>query len=308
MWFKIKTVLALAVLALSLGSAPSVNAAKRLTVPDPDWTGGVVTCRTIQYVLENELGYKVKTVAIPGGPGVWEGIVAGDLFYNCETWPSYNPTKEKYLKEYGGNGAVTFIADSGIIGETAYWIPRYMVEGDSSRGIPASTPDLKTFADLNRYKHMFKSLESGDRGNLIGCPIAAWACEDQQRLDSLGVDFYAQALGSETAHWAEIQAKYKRGEPFIAYAWAPHWIHHALDLVEVELPPEAAWPDDVTFKYANPDLMKEHPEAVEVIRKARLTNAQQAGMIYEIDVKKRDVEEVINEWMQANESIWRKWL
>jgi len=308
MSFKIKAALACVVLTLSLGAVTTAQAAKRLTVPDPDWTGGVVTCRTIQYVLENELDYKIKTVSIPGGPGVWEGIVAGDLFYNCETWPSYNPTKEKYLKEYGGDGSVTFIADSGIIGETAYWIPRYMVEGDSSRGIPASTPDLNTFADLNKYKHMFKSLESGDRGNLIGCPIAAWACEDQQRLDSLGVDFYAQALGSETAHWAEIQAKYKRGEPFIAYAWAPHWIHHALDLVEVELPPEAAWPDDVTFKYANPELMKEHPEAVEVIRKHRLTNAQQAGMIYEIDVKKRDVEEVVEEWMEANQDTWKKWL
>jgi len=308
MSFKIKAALAGVVLTLSLGAVTTAQAAKRLTVPDPDWTGGVVTCRTIQYVLENELGYKIKTVSIPGGPGVWEGIVAGDLFYNCETWPSYNPTKEKYLKEYGGDGSVTFIADSGIIGETAYWIPRYMVEGDSSRGIPVSTPDLKSFADLNRYKHMFKSLESGDRGNLIGCPIAAWACEDQQRMDSLGVDFYAQALGSETAHWAEIQAKYKRGEPFIAYAWAPHWIHHALDLVEVKLPPEAAWPDDVTFKYANPELMKEHPEAVEVIRKHRLTNAQQAGMIYEIDVKKRDVEEVVDEWMEANQDTWKKWL
>jgi len=308
MSFKINAALAGVVLTLSLGAVTTAQAAKRLTVPDPDWTGGVVTCRTIQYVLENELDYKVKTVSIPGGPGVWEGIVAGDLFYNCETWPSYNPTKEKYLKEYGGDGSVTFIAESGIIGETAYWIPRYMVEGDSSRGIPASTPDLKSFADLNRYKHMFKSLESGDRGNLIGCPVAAWACEDQQRMDSLGVDFYAQALGSETAHWAEIQAKYKRGEPFIAYAWAPHWIHHALDLVEVELPPEAAWPDDVTFKYANPELMKEHPEVVEVIRKHRLTNAQQAGMIYEIDVKKRDVEEVVDEWMEANQDTWKKWL
>jgi glycine betaine/proline transport system substrate-binding protein len=308
MSLKIKAALACVVLALSLGASIPAQAAKRLTVPDPDWTGGVVTCRTIQYVLENELGYKIKTVAIPGGAGVWEGIRAGDLFYNCETWPSYNPTKEKYLKEYGGDGSVVFIADSGIIGETAYWVPRYMVEGDSSRGIPASTPDLKTFADLNKYKHMFKSLESGDRGNLIGCPIAAWACEDQARLDSLGVDFYAQALGSETAHWAEIQAKYKRGEPFIAYAWAPHWIHAALDLVEVELPPEEAWADDVTFKFARPDMMKEHPEATEVIRKARLTNSQQAGMIYEIDVKKREVEEVVEEWMEANESIWRKWL
>ena len=31
-------------------------------------------------------------------------------------------------------------------------------------------------------------------------------------------------------------------------------------------------------------------------------------MIYEIDVKKRDVEEVVDEWMAANESIWRQWL
>jgi glycine betaine/proline transport system substrate-binding protein len=254
------------------------------------------------------MGYKVKTVSIPQGPGVWEGIRAGDLFYNCETWPSYNPTKEKYLSEYGGDGSVVHLGDTGIIGETAYWVPRYIIEGDAARGIPASAPDLKSFKDLNKYKHMFKSLESGDRGNLIGCPVAAWACEDQNRMDSLGVDFYAQALGSETAHWAEMLAKYKRGEPFIAYAWAPHWIHAALDLVEVELPAEAAWPDDVTFKYANPDLMKEHPEVVQLIKNHRLTNAQQAGMIYEIDFKKRDVEEVVEEWMEANEAIWRKWL
>ena len=85
MSFKIKAALTAVVLALSLGAITTAQAAKRLTVPDPDWTGGVVTCRTIQYVLENELGYKIKTISIPGGPGVWEGIIAGDLFYNCET-------------------------------------------------------------------------------------------------------------------------------------------------------------------------------------------------------------------------------
>ena len=73
MLLRIKAILASAVLALGFAAVPSVEAAKRLTVPDPDWTGGVVTCRTIQYVLENELGYKVKTVAIPGGPGVVRG-------------------------------------------------------------------------------------------------------------------------------------------------------------------------------------------------------------------------------------------
>ena len=308
MSLKFKAALASMLLMFGLSSIPTVQAAKRITAPDLDWTGALVTCRTIQYVLENEMGYKVKTVTIPGGPGAWEAIRAGDIDYYCETWPSYNPVKSEYLTEYGGDGSLVHLGDVGIIGQTAYWVPRYVIEGDASRGIPASAPNLKTFKDLNQYKHMFKSLESGNRGNLIGCPVAAWLCEDQKRLDDLGVDFYAQALGSETAHWAEMLAKFKRGEPFIAYAWAPHWIHAAIDLVEVELPAEAAWPDDVTFKFANPEFVEDNPEAAQLIRNHRLTNDQQAGMIYEIDVKKRDVDEVVEEWMEANESVWKSWL
>ena len=315
MTLKLKTALAVATLALGLTALPSAHAAKRLTVADLDWTGAVVTCRTIQYVLENEMGYRVKTVTMPGGPGAWEAVRSGDVDYYCETWPSYNPIKSEYLKEYGGDGSLTKIADSGIIGKSGYFVPRYVIEGDESRGIPASAPDLKTVQDLNKYKHMFRSLESGDRGNLIGCPVAAWLCEDQQRLDTLGVDFNAQALGSEIAHWAEIESKYKRGEPFVAYAWAPHWIHAALDLVEIELPvydegkwPATNWPQDITFKFGNPDFIKEHPDVVKLLEKHRLTNEQQAVMIYEVDKKQRDIDEVVEEWMEANKEVWASWL
>ena len=312
---KLKTVLAFLVLVLSLGSIVPAQAAKRLTAPDPDWTGGVVTCLVAQYIMENEMGYKVKRVTMPSGPGVYEGVRAGDLDFACESWPTYSPSKDKYVSKFGGDGSVEYLGETGIVGVSGYFVPRYVIEGDASRGIPASAPDLKSYKDLNKYKHMFKSLESGDRGNLIGCPVAAWLCEDQQRLDLLGVDFHAQALGSETAHWAEIQAKYKRGEPFVAYAWAPHWIHAALDLVEIELPPydEAKWPgtnwaQDVTFFHGNPKMAKEHPEVAQLLKKMNLTNNMQAGMIYEVDVKKRDVEEVVEEWMEANESVWRQWL
>lgn len=315
MSIKIKVALVSALLALSIGSVPSVQAAKRLTAPDPDWTGGVVTCRTLQYVLENEMGYKVKTVTMPSGPGTREGIRNGDLDFACEAWPTYSTTKEKYITEYGGDGSVAKLGDTGIVGVSGYFVPRYMIEGDASRGIPASAPNLKSYKDLNQYKHMFKSLESGDRGNLIGCPVAAWECEDQQRLDTLEVDFFAQALGSEIAHFTEMQAKYKRGEPFLAYAWAPHWIHAALDLVEVGLPvydadkwPATNWAQDVTYNYGSPNLKKEHPEAYHLIANQNLSNGEQAKMIYEIDVKKREMDDVVEEWMKANEGIWRKWM
>lgn len=312
MSFKFKTVLACALLALGLGTA---HAAKRLIAADPDWTGGLVTCLVAQYIMENEMGYKIKRVTMPSGPGVFEATKSGDLDFACESWPSYNPAGDKYIKEFGGDGSVSYLGATGIVGKSGYFVPRYVVEGDASRGIPVSAPNLKSYKDLNQYSHMFKSLESGDKGSLIGCPVAAWLCEDQQRLDMLGVDFHAQALGSETAHWAEIQAKYKRGEPFVAYAWAPHWIHAALDLIEIELPPhdEAKWPatnwaQDITHFHGNPNMLKEHPDVVKLLQNINLTNAMQASMIYDIDVKKGDSEEVVEAWMEANVSVWRKWL
>ena len=61
---------------------------------------------------------------------------------------------------------------------------------------------------------------------------------------------------------------------------------------------------DTTIAY----LKDKHPDAYHVIVNQNLSNAQQAKMIYEIDVKKRDVDEVVEEWMEANEAVWRKWL
>ena len=139
---KLKAVLAFAVLAMSIGTLPSAQADKSLTVPDLDWTGAIVTDRTIQYVLENEMGYTFKRPTIPGGPQVWEAMRAGDLDYYSEVWPSYNPIKSEVLEEYGGDGSVKIIAETGIIGASGYWTPRYVVEGDSSRGIEAVAPNL----------------------------------------------------------------------------------------------------------------------------------------------------------------------
>ena len=127
--------------------------------------------------------------------------------------------------------------------------------------------------------------------------------------------FQAIELGSEAAHWSELRAKYARREPFVAYAWEPHWIHAELDLVEIELPeydaakwPATDWPGDIPFNYGSQHLAQEHPEVAQLVRNMKLTNAMQSPMIFQIDVNKRDADEVIAEWMAANESIWRAWI
>ena len=236
-------------IVLALGASTQVSAGGIAKSAVNDWTGGAVMCEIIHQILENEMDFKVKRIVMPSGPGRDEGIRSGDLDYGCELWPSYSTTKEKFVKEYGGDGSILKVSDDGIVGVSSYYVPRYMVEGD---GAPA--PDLKTWEDMNKYSDLFKTLETGDKGRLLGCPTAAWQCEDPKRLELLGLNYEAVELGSEAAHWAEMQAAYKRKEAFIAYAWEPHWIHAALDLVKVELPehsddkwPATGWALDVTY-------------------------------------------------------------
>ncbi len=295
---------------VAFGAASPAPAGGVLNVPEADWTGGQVTCKILQIILEEEMGYKLKRIVMPAGPGISAGMKAGDLDFGCEMWPSYSPEKSKNIAEWGGDGSVIKLGDAGIIGVSGYYVPRYLVEGDG-----ALAPDLKKLTDLNKYKDLFKAIETGDQGRIAGCPVAAWACDDQKRMDMLGVDFLAVELGSETAHWAEMKAAYKRGEPFVWYAWEPHWIHAALDLVSLEMPPHSdeAWPAtgwavDVTYNYGRPGMLTEHPAASRLIINSNLTNDQQAGMILAIDVDGCDIDEVVREWMAANEDIWRAWI
>ena len=275
-----------------------------------DWTGGAVMCEIVHQIVENEMDFKIKRIVMPSGPGRDEAIRAGDLDYGCELWPSYSKSNTDYVKEFGGDGSIVKLGDSGVVGVSSYYVPRYLVEGDD-----AKAPNLKSWENMNEYADLFKTLESGDKGRLLGCPAASWQCEDAKRMELLELNYAAVELGSEAAHWAEMQAAYKRKEAFIAYAWEPHWIHAALDLVKVELPehsdeqwPATGWATDVTYNYANPEFVEKNPEVAEFISNFSLSNEEQAPLILAIDVDGRDMEEVVEEWLASNEATWKAWL
>ncbi len=296
--------------AAFVAMATQAQAGGVLKVPVPDWTGGAVICEIIHSVLESEMDYKVKRITMPAGAAIDEGMRAGDLDFGCERWPTYDATKVEYVTEYGGDGSIVYYAPTGVVGASGYYVPRYMVEGDG-----AVAPDLVSYEQLNKYTSLFKTLESGDKGRLIGCPVAAWECEDQARVKGLGLNFVVSELGSETAHWAEIESAYKRKEPFIAYAWEPHWIHATLDLVEVKLPaysaeawPVSDWDDDVTQHYGPKELAENHPDIVALFNNVRISNAEQAKMILAIDKGGEEIEDVVSAWMDANESTWKSWV
>jgi ABC-type proline/glycine betaine transport system substrate-binding protein len=306
-------------IALAVFAAPMTSYAGKgtLKMHEADWTGHLVFGKLMQILLEEHLDYKAKLVFMPGGAGAWHALAAGDLDIGFETWPNYNiGTKETYVPEFGGDGSIVYVTKTGVVGSSDYWVPRYVIEGDAARGIKAVAPDLKSWKDLNKYKDLFATPETGDRGRLIGCPTPAWDCQDQARLDALGIDFQAVELGTDTASWAELESVYSRGEPILIYAWTPMWVFAKYDLVGVGLPentdgkcwPACGWATDVTFHIARKGLKEDAPDAYALLENLHMSNDQQAPMIYDVDVTGMSVEEAVRKWMASNESTWRAML
>ena len=271
------------------------------------------------------MGYEVDLI-FADYTAQWVSIASGDLHIAMEQWQeSTLPQMEKFLSEYGGNGEIAFLGDTGVIGETGYYVPTYVIEGDPDRGIEALCPQLKDWRQLNECASVFATIETAPKGRWLGCPNVGWGCGDEMRVKNLGIDFVAVAIGSEAAHWAEIEGAYSRGEAVIFDGWTPHWTHAKYDLTRMDLPdatPECwgmvegveptyacdFFRGQITYNIGNPDFVKDHPEVAQFITNMHLTNAQQAAMLLDVDVNGREVIDVVREWMVANEDTWKGWI
>ena len=125
-----------------------------------------------------------------------------------------------------------------------------------------------------------------------------------------------------------------REEPFLLYLWTPHWFFGEFDMVGVGLPdyavcegdtfteannwktcgtkgwPATGWDKDYTMNYGNPATFADpkHAKAKAFFEKMKLSNQDQANMLVQVDIKKRDVKEVVAEWKANNPDKWKSWL
>ncbi|WP_301951085.1 glycine betaine ABC transporter substrate-binding protein, partial [Klebsiella pneumoniae] len=112
------------------------------------------------------------------------------------------------------------------VGETVkgategWWVPEYLVKGDPQRGIEAKAPELRSVADLPRYKALFRDPEEPAKGRFYNCPTG-WTCEivNSQKLKAYRLqDSYTNfRTGTGPALDAAISAAFRRGEPVLFY-------------------------------------------------------------------------------------------
>lgn len=304
------TMLALIVTACAPAATPAPTEKAKITIKlaaNP-WDGSRVNVAVAKTILEKELGYKVEIVDIEEN-GQFPALATGDLHATLEIWPSGHA---KDYDDYIKTGKLEDIGKLGVVGKIGWFIPTYMLKDH---------PELATWEGFKDPSDaaMFKTAETGDAGQFIGGD-PSFVQYDEALIKNLGLNLKVVFAGSEQAELAALDAAYSRQEPFLFYFWTPHAAFAKYDLTNVTLPEYSAaceakgaeardcdYPSDVLYKAAWAGLKDAAPEAYALLKNMSYTNKDQITMLADISNGK-SVDEAAQAWVDANKSVWQKWL
>ncbi|MDT9683250.1 ABC transporter substrate-binding protein [Streptomyces sp. TRM76323] len=303
---------ALGVLALSACGAAETGKSQRAGTTDrtvvltvPSWVGAQANTAVAEYLLENELGYDVKTQQL-GGILAWDALSRGDIDAVLEDWG--HPEEEKrYVEE---KKTVARGGDLGVTGHIGWYVPKYFADAH---------PDVTDWKNLDEYAEELATAESGGKGQILeGSPD--YVTHDEAIIRNLGLDLKPTYAGSEAAQITAIRKYAEEKKPFLTYWWTPQWLNEQVDLVEVKLPPHEegcdADPEEVACgyprtplrKFLNADFAKNGGEAAEFLKNFTWTTEQQNEVAQMIADRKLTPEAAAEKWVRANEATWRTWL
>ena len=304
--------------SLTLLLAGIVHAAPMGAVNEPiklainEWTGQHISTHVVGQILERA-GYKVEYVTAgyyPQMTAIRDNTVSATL----EIWSSN--IGEHYAKAVD-SGQVEELGDLGLIP-----VETWMYNDAAA----AACPGLPDWKALNSCVDAFAKADTFPKGRLLDYP-ADWGTSNVDRIKGLKMDFVSVPAGSEGALVAEIKGAEARKEPLLVMFWAPHWAHAVANLTNVALPPYQAGCHDDASVGVNPNatwdcdwergyikkmawigLKDKWPAAHAILSAYKLRNEDQIPMMNAIDQEGRKIKDVVREWVNANEAIWKPWV
>ncbi len=309
--------LALAVfggLAAGLSSAPVVRADDPIRLTLHDWTGQLVTTRIMGEVLIRG-GHNIEYVPADY-IAQFAGLKSGDLHVAMEIWET---TGRDAMDEATATGRVENLGETGMRAIEEWWYPSYMRE--RCPGLP----DWKALLDES-CAEAFSTAETAPRGRYLGGPVT-WGGYDDERASALELPFEVVHAGTDAALFAELESAYQRKAPIMLWVYAPHWAPVKYEGEWVEFPgytkecyEDPSWgsnpgeaydcgkPRGPIWKVAWAGLKDKWPSAHKAISAFTISNEEMGAMVADVDLNGRKVEDVVGDWMEANEARWSAWI
>ena len=301
--------------AATVGLFGTAQAAELGDVNDPiklainEWTGQHITTHIAGEMLK-KAGYKVEYTTA-GYMNMYQAMADGDVHAALEIWSSN--VSEQYAKFKDAN-QVEELSDLGLAAREGFAYPKH---------VESICPGLPEWEALKNCAAKFATAETLPQGRLLDYP-ADWGTPGADRVAGLQLPFKAVPAGSEGALITEIRASTEKKSPLVVVFWQPHWAIPAFDLKWVNLPKgeaacyeDASWgtnPNAVNdcdflpsriFKAAWPGMKQKWPAAYNILKDYKLSVDQQQPLMGEVDVDGKKVEDVVANWIDANQSVWK---
>jgi glycine betaine/proline transport system substrate-binding protein len=269
------------------------------------WVGYTSNAGVVGTLLDKQLGFKVKYKDLTEQVS-WEGFESGEIDAIVENWGH-----EDLAKTYITDKKVAIDAGStGVPGVIGWYVPPWMVE---------KYPDITDWNNLNKYADLFKTSESGGKGQLLdGDP--SYVTNDVALVKNLKLNFEVVVGGSEAALIESFRKAEQNKTPLLAYFYSPQWFLNEVKLVKVNLPPYTpgcdADPEKVACDYPPYDLNKiisknledKAAKAAQLIKNFKWTAEDQNTVSNYIANENMTYQDAGAKWVTDNEAKWKPWI
>jgi glycine betaine/proline transport system substrate-binding protein len=269
------------------------------------WVGYEADAAVITYLLKNKMGYTVDQKNLKEEVS-WQGFSTGEVDAILENW-GHDDLKKKYITDQKVAQEAGSTGNKGIIG---WYVPQWMVD---------KYPDITDYKNLNKYAAMFKTSESGGKGQLLdGDP--SYVTNDAALVQNLNLNYKVVTGGSEAALIKAAQQATAQKTPLLFYFYEPQWFMSQEKFVRIKLPAYTTGcdtdPKKVACDYPDYDLNKivstkfatSGGAAYQLIKNFQWTNDDQNAVAGYIANDKLSDDAAAKKWVDANESKWKAWI
>ncbi len=271
------------------------------------WVGYESDAAVVTYLLTNKLGCKVVAKNLDETV-VWDGFATGQVDAILEVWGHPNE-KKKYVDD---QKVAEVIGSTGRKGKIGWYVVPWMVK---------EHPDITDWTNLNKYADLFKTSESGGKGQFLdGDP--GFVTADGGLIKNLKLNFKVVYSGSETALITSFRQAEKQRKPAIGYWYSPQWFNNEVPMVNIKLPaydaschddskPNEAkcdYPEYDLYKVSSVKFAKSGSPAYDFIKKFQWTNEDQNTVSKYIAIDKLSDEAAAKKWIDANPDKVKAWL
>jgi glycine betaine/proline transport system substrate-binding protein len=269
------------------------------------WVGYEANAAVIAAVAEKDLGCKVVKKDLKEEVA-WQGFGTGEVDAVVENW-GHDDLKKKYIEDQKTAVEAGPTGNKGVIG---WYVPPWMAQ---------KYPDITDSKNLNKYASMFKTSESGGKGQLLdGDP--SFVTNDEALVKNLKLDFKVVYAGSETALIQAFRQAEAQKKPVIGYFYEPQWFMSEVKLVRVKLPGYTPgcdadaekiacdYPEYTLDKIVSKKFADSGSPAYELVKKFTWSNEDQNVVAKYIVEDKMSAEDAAKKWVADNPDKVKGWL